>query len=135
MADRAFLICIVDDDQAMCESVGSLVRAAGFHAAAFASATAFLESSDIGRAGCLVLDVNMPGLSGLDLQRKLREANNSIPVVFLSGDMRERERETALRQGAIAFLGKPFDGDTLLGAIESGLGRVTNHSAKKIKPH
>jgi len=111
------LIAIVDDDQSVRDSVGSLLRAAGFEIGLFESAESFLKSDDVGDVTCLILDLRMPGLSGLELQHRLNEMNASIPIIFGTADLDERARTTALGSGAAAYLYKPFTAETLFAAI------------------
>src|SRR5258708_7585650 len=117
------LIGIVDDDESVRDSISSLVRSAGFRSAVFASAEAFLNSDHRPEMDCLVLilDVRMPGLSGLELQRRLSEEKQSIPIIFVSAHAEQDVRATALEQGAVAFLSKPFNDEALLGAIQSAV--------------
>jgi FixJ family two-component response regulator len=115
------LIGIVDDDASVRESISSLLRSVGYRSMTFASAEAFLDMNHGWRADCLLLDVKMPGLSGLDLQKRLIESGNSIPIVFITGHGDDGARAKALRRGAVAFLDKPFTDKDLLGAIESAL--------------
>jgi FixJ family two-component response regulator len=120
------LIGVVDDDESIRDALSSLLRSAGYKCALFPSAEAFLESGRFGETDCMVLDVRMPGLSGLDLQVKLREMNCPIPVIFVTGHADYQVRAKALAQGAAGFLGKPFSDEALLGAISSAL-RSTKH--------
>ena len=115
------LIGIVDDDAAVRDAVSSLLRSAGYRCAAFSSAEAFLDSGRLSETQCMVLDVSMPGLSGHELQRKLREMKCSIPIVFITGQGDDEVRARTLREGAAAFLAKPFSDVALLSAIRSAL--------------
>jgi len=115
------LIGVVDDDESVRDAISSLVRSAGYKCAAFASAEAFLDSDGIRRTDCLVLDIRMPGLSGLELQRRLSHDRCPIPVIFATAHTDDQVRAKALKQGAITFLGKPFSDEALLGAIQSAL--------------
>jgi FixJ family two-component response regulator len=122
MGSAVPIIGIVDDDESVRESISSLVRSAGYRTAVFASAEEFLAADQRAEmAVCLVLDVRMPGLSGLELQRCLADEERSIPIIFVTAHADEQLRVRALKQGAIAFLGKPFSGDVLLDAIRSAL--------------
>jgi FixJ family two-component response regulator len=118
---EAPLVCIVDDDESIRESVGSLVRAAGFRAAVFPSAEVFLYSDNLVDTKCLILDIGMPGLSGLDLQRRLAKMRCSIPIIFATAYDDDLSRTRAFEQGAIAFLHKPFNDNALLEAMHSAL--------------
>jgi FixJ family two-component response regulator len=114
------LIGIVDDNKAMGESIGSLVRSAGYQSAIFDSAQSFLSSDRMNDIGCLILDFHMPGLDGLELQRLLVEMNNRTPVILVSASV-DDVRERALRQGVVAVFGKPLSDEALLGVIQSTL--------------
>jgi FixJ family two-component response regulator len=98
------LIGIVDDDQSVRDSISSFVRSTGLRSTTFASGEAILNSKDGYEADCLILDVRMPGLSGLELQRRLADVECLTPVIFVSANPGDEVREKALRQGAIAFL-------------------------------
>ncbi len=111
-------VYVVDDDASSRESVVGLARAAGFNALAFSSALEFLAFPRQHRQGCLVLDVEMPELSGFELQQRLNAANDHLPIVFITGYGDVPKSVTAFRQGAIDFLTKPFDPDTFLAAIK-----------------
>jgi FixJ family two-component response regulator len=119
------LIAVVEDDSALREATESLLRSAGFRATSFASAEAFLRSSSRATTGCIVLDVGLPGMSGLDLQLHLIRDGWGIPVVFMTAqyDNEGQMRERALRAGALAFLQKPFGDEDLLRAVRSALGQ------------
>jgi FixJ family two-component response regulator len=115
------LISVVDDDEGVRESLGSLMRSVGFGVKAFASAEEFLNSDHPRVADCLVLDVRMQGMSGLELQRRLVASQCRIPVIFISAHGDEEVRARALREGAVDFLLKPFSEEALLSAIQSAL--------------
>ena len=111
----------VDDDIRIRESIARLAKSAGYTAIMFASAEALLASGALEGAGCLISDVRMPGMDGLELQRLVRTGSPRLPVILISGQLDERVRERALRLGAVAFLYKPFDGEELLRAIQRAL--------------
>jgi FixJ family two-component response regulator len=114
------LIAIVDDDQSFREALDSLLKLIGFRTAIFASAHNFLDSPQFTNVSCAILDVSMPGMDGLELQRHL-VATRPIPVIFIT-DLRDaKTREQALREGAISFLNKPFSEETLIDALNSAL--------------
>jgi FixJ family two-component response regulator len=115
------LVVGVDDDFRLRESLKSLVESAGYAAAVFSSAEEFLQSGALARANCLVTDVRMPGMDGIELQRRIRLERPELPVVFISAHQDDEARERALDEGAIRFLYKPFDGAELLGTIEAAL--------------
>ena len=115
------LVGIVDDDESVRNSISSLLRSAGYRTLMFESAEAFLESERIGDADGLVLDVKMPGLSGIELQRRLIELKHMVPIVFVTAHADDAIREVALAQGAIAFFAKPFNDEALLSALSSAV--------------
>jgi FixJ family two-component response regulator len=116
------LISIVDDEACVRESLSSLIRSMGHEATEYASAEDFLELGHRDETECLILDVRMPGMGGLELQRRLAEIGCRIPIVFLSARASEEEKRRALRAGATDFLGKPVNEDALLHAIRAALG-------------
>jgi two-component system response regulator FixJ len=110
-------VAIVDDDRSIREAIKSLLDSYGLYVEEFSSAEAFLNSGQRKAFDCLILDVRMPGLGGLELQRRLAENNNRIPIVFITAYDSEGERTQAIEAGAVAFLNKPFTEQALLGAI------------------
>ncbi len=114
------LIGVIDDDEFMRDALSRLLRSAGYKCAAFSSSQEFLDSGPA-ETDCLLLDIQMPGLNGLELQAKLREMDRGIPVIFVTAKADNEARARALRQGAAAFFTKPFNDDALLGAIESAM--------------
>jgi FixJ family two-component response regulator len=121
MAHRP-LIAVVDDDHSIRESLGGLFRSVGFAAQGFASATAFLQSDDLPRTDCVILDVRMPGMSGLELHRRLVASNPDVPVIFMTAHDDARTRSQALNGGAVDYLIKPFSEAALLDAVRAALG-------------
>jgi two-component system, LuxR family, response regulator FixJ len=117
------LVAIVDDDQSLRRSLRNLLGSVGFRVAAFASAEEFLASASGQTIGCLVLDLRLDGMSGLDLLRHLADTGSGIPVVILTAHGDEHARQRAVQAGARAFLRKPVHGDVLLDAIRSALRR------------
>ncbi|HEV8041206.1 MAG TPA: response regulator [Bryobacteraceae bacterium] len=115
------LVVGVDDDFRLRESLKSLVESAGYAAAVYSSAEEFLRSGALAGATCLVTDVRMPGMNGIELQRRIRLDRPELPVIFISAHQDDEAREQALEDGAIRFLYKPFDGAELLGVIEAAL--------------
>ncbi len=115
------LISIVDDDESMREAIQSLLRSVGFRAKTFASGEQFLQSDQIEHTACLILDVRMPGMSGLELQRRLMATQCRIPIVFVTAHGEEEARSRALQEGAVDFLLKPFSEEALLNAIQAAL--------------
>jgi len=116
-APDAPLVSIVDDDASVRRSTRRLLHCSALRAEAFASAEEFLHSGRIAETACLLLDVRMPGMNGLELQRRLTETDRPIPIIFLSGHASEQEERRALQAGAIRFLRKPVGQETLLLAI------------------
>jgi FixJ family two-component response regulator len=123
MADANRTVLIVDDDVALRESVGRLLRSLGLEAQLFGSIADFLKSDPPDGPSCLVLDVRLPGQSGLDLQRELAAANRELPIIFITGHGDIPMSVQAMKGGAIEFLTKPFRDQDLLDAIQLGLSR------------
>ena len=113
------LVAIVDDDASVRHSAGRLIRSVGYRAEAFGSAQEFLDSGRAPSTACLILDVRMPGMDGLELQRRLTGSDPPIPVVFITARASEEEEQRALRAGAVAFLRKPVGKDALLGVLRA----------------
>lgn len=118
---QAALFSIVDDDESMREAIESLIRSIGFRAETFASTEEFVQCNHLARIACLILDVQLPGMSGLQLQRLLSLATYNFPIIFISARTDECMREQALKAGALAFLYKPFSEKALLKAVYSAL--------------
>src|SRR5215471_3123387 len=108
------LISIVDDDDAIRNSLDDLIRSIGFRTQGFPSAEAFLSSHQVHDTACLILDVRMPGMNGLDLQRQIVAANWRIPIIFITSHADDNARARALEGGALAFLYKPFREEELI---------------------
>ena len=123
------LIYVVDDDASVREALGSLIRSAGLEVETFASAQEFLARPRADVPSCLVLDVQLPGLSGLDLQHELAKADVQIPIIFLTGHGDIPTSVRAIKAGALEFLTKPFNDEDLLNAIQQGIAR--DHRAPK----
>src|SRR5260370_28645598 len=117
------IVFVVDDDISVREALESLVRSAGFEVESFASAQDFLDHRKPDGPSCLVLDVRLPGLSGLDLQKRIREANREIPIVFITGHGDVPTSVRAMKAGAVEFLIKPFSDQDLLDAIQQAVKR------------
>jgi FixJ family two-component response regulator len=117
------VVFVVDDDPSMRDSLRRLVTSVGFKVEVFASARAFLDGRRPDAPGCLVLDVRLPGLSGLDLQRELVETDAELPIIFLTGHGDIPMSVRAMKAGAVEFLTKPFREQELLDAIRSGIER------------
>ena len=115
------LLSVVDDDEMLRESLPELLREFGFAARAFSSGQEFLSSNYVDETSCLILDVAMPEMSGLDLQQELKRRGQAIPIIFISGQKDEDVRKQAFRQGAVKFLYKPFSDSDLLEAVNAAL--------------
>jgi len=122
-ADADSRICIVDDDSAVCESLAGLIRSFGVAVESFTSADSFLKRPALERTGCLILDMQMPGMSGPDLQRELAVRGHHVPIVFITAYGDEEARRRVLAEGAVDCLFKPFSGEALLTAIRAALAR------------
>ena len=120
------LVSIVDDDVSVRRSAQRLLCSSGLRAEAFASAEEFLQSGLVDETACLLLDVSMPGMNGLELQRRLAETGRLMPIIFLSARASEEEERQGLRSGAVNFLRKPVSKATLLQAIFAVLEKKTN---------
>jgi FixJ family two-component response regulator len=115
------VISIVDDDEAVRLALRSLVRSLGYASNVFASAEEFLESSQLNETSCLISDVQMPGMNGIELQSHLKKLDRSTPIIFVTAFPDERIRARALEAGAIGFLEKPFEGRAMIQLIETAL--------------
>ena len=115
------LICVVDDDSLIRDSTQRLLRSFGFRAETFASAEEFWNSGYLPETACVILDVRMPGMSGIELQRQLVASRCEIPVIFITAYEDEGMRAQALRDGVGALLIKPFSGQALINAINEAL--------------
>jgi FixJ family two-component response regulator len=117
------LISIVDDDESIRRTTKLLIESFGFRAGVFKSAAEFLKSDDLNSTSCLIVDVQMPGMDGLQLQSQLAAMGRRLPVIFITAYNNKETRRRAMHAGAVAFLGKPFSDDQLLQAIRSALRR------------
>ncbi|HYY29988.1 MAG TPA: response regulator [Chthoniobacterales bacterium] len=115
------MISIIDDDESVREALWGLVRSVGYTVSTFSSAEEFVNSDQLGKADCLILDVAMPGMGGIELQRRLLAGDSRVPVIFITAHEDEEIRAQALRNGAEAFLIKPFSEEALLDAIHGAL--------------
>jgi FixJ family two-component response regulator len=121
--EKAPVVYVVDDDPGVREALDSLIRSVGFRVQTFASAQDFLQSKPSTAPSCLILDVRLPGLSGLDLQRELRQADIHIPVIFVTGHADIPMSVRAMKAGAVEFLTKPVRDQDLLDAIQQAIER------------
>jgi FixJ family two-component response regulator len=118
MGQSKQVVAAVDDDDRVRASIQSVLESAGYEAVVFASAEAFLESGVLRQATCLLADVRLPGMDGLELQRRIRRARPQLPIIFITAHDDEHIRQQALQDGAVDFLVKPFDAAQLLDNIE-----------------
>jgi len=118
---RAKVVAIVDDDELIRESLGGLMKAAGFPAVTFASGEEFLNSGEQENTACLIVDIRMQGMSGLELQSKLSKDDRRIPIIFIMAHRDENTRMQALRAGAVKFLTKPVDKGVLIDSVRTAL--------------
>ena len=116
-------IAVVDDDQSVREALENLISSVGYEVDLFESAKGFLDSAEINNTACLVLDLRMPEMSGLELQQTLRDDGRNIPIIIVTAHGEDTARTEALAAGAVAFLNKPFQEEVLLGAINSAIGK------------
>ena len=121
MADK--LIAVVDDDPSVRSATVDLLASVGFACEAFEAAEDYLQSDAAKRTACLILDVRMPGLNGLELQRRLADQGRAVPIIFITSYPNERVRRRAIRAGAICYLSKPYSEEDLLGCIRLALDK------------
>ena len=122
VAQESRFVAVVDDDELMRGALQGLLKEAGLPARAFASGEEFLRSGAQHLSSCLIADIRMPGMSGLDLQARLNAAKVRVPIIFITAHGDERIRVQALRSGAADFLAKPFDDEVLLRSVRAALG-------------
>jgi FixJ family two-component response regulator len=115
------VISIIDDDESVRQATARLVRSLGYRADVFASAEEYLQSGRVRESSCLIADLHMPGMSGADLQDRLRAEGHRIPIVFMTAYFEEKTRARVLQAGAFGFLRKPFDNATLIKHLETAL--------------
>jgi FixJ family two-component response regulator len=121
VAGKRDLVAIVDDDESVRTALHGVLRSVGLKPRAFTSAEEFLESGQRDQVGCLITDVQMPGMTGLELQARLAEDDERIPIIFITAFGNARMRAQAMRAGAVEFLGKPFDDEVLLESVRAAL--------------
>jgi FixJ family two-component response regulator len=117
------LIAIIDDNEAMLDSLRDLIESGGFEAECFGSATAFLQSDLLSKAACLIVDIRMPKMSGLELQARLKQEQCNVPIIFITAYDEAETRAQAMQEGAVEFLAKPFDHRLLLKILRRTLDR------------
>jgi len=113
------LISVVDDDRSICRMLARIIKLAGFDVEAFTSAEAYLDSGRVAESDCLILDVDLPGMSGIELQQRLNGFSKPIPIIFVSGKMDAEIRERVLEAGAVGIFNKPFNIHSLITAIHA----------------
>jgi len=121
------IIAIVDANEPLREALGSVLKAAGFATATFPSAEEFLDAADNQSTACIVLDVRLPGMSGIEMQRRLTETNSSIPIIFVTAHGDSSLRDLLMKAGAAGFLNKPVRSDTLLREIRAAIKKATTN--------
>ena len=119
--EKPKVVAIVDDDESVRSALQGLMKEAGFTALAFESAEEFLNSGEQQRTSCLIADIRMPGMSGLELQSQLNTERFRFPIIFITAQGDEKMRMQALRAGAVEFLTKPFDDEVLLDSVRAAL--------------
>ena len=127
-------VCVIDDESSVRESLSSLLRSAGLRVQTFASAQEFLSSRPQETPSCLVLDVRLPGMSGLDLQQELGSADTQIPIIFMTGYGDIPMSVRAMKAGAVEFLTKPFRDEDLLNAVDRAVKRGHQFEQSKNAP-
>ena len=125
------MISIVDDDPFVRQAIDDLVQSLGYRASTFASAEDFLQLSYIHETICLISDVQMPGLSGVDLQRVLIAQGNRMPMIFITAYFDERIRQSVMEAGAIGYLGKPFDDESLIELLQWALRSESTFASRR----
>jgi FixJ family two-component response regulator len=115
------IVTVIDDDESVRDALGGLLRSAGMKARSFGSAEEFLSSGLHRQTACLITDITMPGMSGLELQAKLNREKCEVPIIFITAHGDAKMRLQALRSGAVEFLAKPFDDETLLKSVRAAL--------------
>ncbi len=122
------VVFVVDDDESVCRALRRLLRSAGIKARTLSSAEDFLNQGCQNVPGCLILDVRMPGMNGLELQEKLVISGSTMPIIFISAHEDAHAREQAMKAGAIAFLKKPFEDQILIEKVNSTLSRFADEN-------
>ena len=130
--DKSKLIAIIDDNESMQDSLSDLIESGGFEAQCFGSAKAFLESDSHSRAACLIVDIRMPNISGLELQTKLKQEKCNVPIIFITAFDDAEIRAQAMKEGAVEFFAKPFDHQQLLTMLRHTLkGQTYDAGARR----
>jgi FixJ family two-component response regulator len=122
------VVAVVDDDLRVRESLESLIESAGFTAQVFARGEDFLQRGHLAETSCLITDIRMPRMDGLDLQRRVRLARPELPIIFITAHHDDELERSALAEGAVCFIRKPFDAGELLRATRFALGKSSGHN-------
>jgi len=118
------VVFVVDDDESICKALKRLMKSAGINTRTLSSAEDFLNQGSHNVHGCLILDVRMPGMNGLELQEKLAKSGSTMPIIFMSAHEDASAREQAMKAGAMAFLEKPFEDQILIEKVNSALSSI-----------
>ena len=132
MPEQSFTVFVVDDDESIQRALKRLLRSEGYHVVTFGSAEDLLESPSVLGEGCLVLDIRLPGMSGLDLEERLCSSGTRHPVIFMTAHDNPQWQERARAVGAVAYLRKPFDQQALLGAVRIALTKRSGSEGEKV---
>jgi FixJ family two-component response regulator len=116
-------VAIVDDDASARTAIHGVLKSVGVQAESFASAVEFLASDRLQRSACIIADIQMPGMSGLELQQRLIETGRSIPIIFVTAYGNDKARARAIKAGAVGFLEKPFIGEALIEIVRTAIGK------------
>jgi two-component system, LuxR family, response regulator FixJ len=120
------VVFVIDDDESICRSLRRLIQSAGFHVRTFTSGNDFLNQGCQKMTGCILLDVRMPEIDGLELQKRLNDSGCKMPIIFMSAHQDMEIREKAIQAGAISFLQKPFEDQLLVETINMALHKVAD---------
>jgi len=124
------VVAVVDDDPRVRESLESLIESAGFTAQVFARGEDFLRRGHLTETSCLITDIRMPGMDGLDLQRRVRLVRPELPIIFITAHHDDELERSAFAEGAVCFIRKPFDAGELLRVTRVALGKASKHNRK-----
>jgi two-component system response regulator FixJ len=124
------VVFVIDDDESICRSLRRLLQSAGFHVRTFISGNDFLNQGCQNMSGCIILDVRMPEIGGLELQKRLNDSCCKMPIIFMSAHQDNGTRKEALNAGAVAFLQKPFEDQLLIEMIHSALSKFADEQSE-----
>jgi FixJ family two-component response regulator len=134
MIVKQSIVMIVDDDDSIRKSVRRLMKAYGFPVETFASAEEYLRSDRLDKTSCLILDVHMPGMNGLELQKRLVTSGCRIPIIFITAFADDRARTEAMKSGAVGYLAKPFGDDEFVNCIQAALQHAGRDASQPDPP-